>query len=382
MVEGWLGQINKKVVAIIISKNGKGAVKVDKSSFEKEDYLQRYIYDNPESIPLYDIKEDIRLLVLAREFPTNSGPIDAIGIDQYGELYIIETKLYKNPDKRLVISQALDYGAALWKHSSDFNEFLGILDEHTQRIFNLRTNEKIKDFFGLSDEEVSNTIEKARINLNDGIFHFVVLMDKLDDRLKDLILYVNQNSQFDIYAVELEYYKHDTYEIIIPKIFGAEVKKDIKTISTSKKQWNWDLFKEKLSTVFGEDEVTAAEEILNWAKANNIDIEWSGSQRGGFFLCFYISNNKGFYPFAVSGDARLGWNAPHQGDKAPAPFDKLENRREILKRMSSIDGAIVDLNNVDGFNGLKLPLGILANKTARQKFFDTCVWIKETLGNE
>ncbi|MBI5358213.1 hypothetical protein HZB69_01115 [Candidatus Amesbacteria bacterium] len=66
-------------MAIIISKNGKGAVKLDKSSLV-EDRLQQYIYDNPESIPLYDLKEDIRLLMLTREFATSSGPIDALGI--------------------------------------------------------------------------------------------------------------------------------------------------------------------------------------------------------------------------------------------------------------------------------------------------------------
>jgi len=64
-------------MSIIISKNLKNAVKVDRSSFALEDNLQQYIYDNPESIPLYDIKEDIKLLILAREFPTASGPIDA-----------------------------------------------------------------------------------------------------------------------------------------------------------------------------------------------------------------------------------------------------------------------------------------------------------------
>ena len=60
-------------MAIIISKNGKNAQKIDKSDFEKEDYLQKYIHDNPESLPLYEIKEDIKLLIVAREFPTNSG---------------------------------------------------------------------------------------------------------------------------------------------------------------------------------------------------------------------------------------------------------------------------------------------------------------------
>ena len=123
-------------MAIIISKNGRNAVKIDKSNFELEDHLQQYIYDNPESIPLYDIKEDIKLLILAREFPTASGPIDAIGVDRDGELYLVETKLYKNPDKRTVVAQVLDYGASLWKSSIDFNQFTAKLNEGTQKQFN------------------------------------------------------------------------------------------------------------------------------------------------------------------------------------------------------------------------------------------------------
>ena len=114
----------ESTMAIIVSKSGKNAQKVERSRIEQEDYLQQYTLDNPEVIPLYDIKEDIRLLILAREFSTNSGPIDAIGIDKDGEIYIVETKLYKNPDKRTVVAQALDYGAALWRHSNDFDYFI------------------------------------------------------------------------------------------------------------------------------------------------------------------------------------------------------------------------------------------------------------------
>jgi len=371
-------------MAIIISSNGKKAVKVDKSSFDKEDHLQKYIYDNPESIPLYDIKEDIRLLILAREFPTNSGPIDAIGIDKYGELYIVETKLYANADKRKVIAQSLDYGAALWKHSNDFNEFLGILDEHTQKVFKLRTAEKIGEFFEIDDESVDMIIDKARVNLNSGIFHFVVLMDKLDDRLKDLILYVNQNSQFDIYAVELEYYKHGNQEIIIPRIFGAEVKKDLKTKTAkgSGTLWNWELFKERLKD-FGEEEVIVAEKIIEWAGNNNIEIEWGTSQRGSFFLTFYNKKGRWFCPFSVNGDATIRWNAPSFKGRGPNPFDTIEGRAEILKRMKIIKVATIDLDNVDGFNGLKpLSLRAIADDDARRQFFSVLSWIKETLETE
>ncbi len=227
-------------MAIIVSKSGKNAQKVERSRIEQEDYLQQYTLDNPEVIPLYDIKENIRLLILAREFSTNSGPIDAIGIDKDGEIYIVETKLYKNPDKRTVVAQALDYGAALWRHSNDFDHFIDTLNQSVQKVFGMTLSEKIEAFFGLSPEEITGLLEGVKKNLADGVMHFVVLMDSLDDRLKDLVLYVNQNSQFDIYIVELDYYKHEEYEIIIPKIYGAEVKKDaaIQKSSGSRQQWS------------------------------------------------------------------------------------------------------------------------------------------------
>ncbi|MFQ3675128.1 MAG: hypothetical protein SNJ64_01125 [Endomicrobiia bacterium] len=141
-------------MAIIISKNGKNAQKIDKSTFKKEDYLQKYIHDNPESIPLYDIKEDIRLLILAREFPTDSGPIDALGVDKDGKIYLVETKLYKNPDKRLVVAQVLDYGAFLWRSYSNFDKFARILDEKVHEKFGVNLDQKLGDFFGIDDEGV------------------------------------------------------------------------------------------------------------------------------------------------------------------------------------------------------------------------------------
>ena len=214
-------------MAIIISENGKNAKKLESAGFGLEDKLQQYIYDNPESIPVYDIREDIRLLILAREFPTNSGPIDALGVDQDGTIYVVETKLYKNSDKRLVIAQALDYGASMWRHATDFDDFSNTLETKVQQQFGIGLQAKLQEFFALDDEFAGTLLQNVPTNLSAGKFKFVVLMDQLHDRLKDLIIFINQNSQFDVYAVELDYYKHEQYEIIIPKLYGAEVKKDV-----------------------------------------------------------------------------------------------------------------------------------------------------------
>ncbi len=227
-------------MALIISKNGKHAKRIDRSVFASEDELQQYIYENPESIPLYDIKEDIRLLIVAREFPTQSGPIDAVGIDKDGELYLIETKLYRNADKRHVVAQVLDYGASLWMHYSDFSSFLAELDRQSQKKWNMSLQQKLQEFFGHAEEDVQKQIENFRGNLDSGTFKFVVLMDTLHAQLKDLILFLNQYSKFNLYVAEIEYYKFETYEIMIPKLFGAEVKKDISVSKPRSEARVWD----------------------------------------------------------------------------------------------------------------------------------------------
>lgn len=290
----------------IIVKNGKEAKKIEKSSFEQETYLQQFIYDNPESIPLYDIKENIQLLVLCREFSTSSGPIDAMGIDMDGNLYLIETKLYKNPDKRLVVAQMLDYGAALWKNCN-FENFIVQINLFLNDKLKTNLNQRIKDFFNVADEEAKQIIENMNSNLKEGNLKFVVLMDKLHQKLKDLILYLNQNSEFDIYAVELEYYKHDSYEIVIPKIYGAEVKKDIHPAS-KRKVWNEEQFMLEINKNFKGAELDAITKIYDFCK-NNTTIYWGTGAKIGSFNAVIdnIDPNKSILTVRSTGDLCLNF---------------------------------------------------------------------------
>ena len=214
-------------MSIIISKKGVVPARlIGKSGFGKELNLQEYIHQHPEAIPVYEIQQDKRLWVAAREFDTPSGPIDALAIDQDGDIYIIETKLFENADKRRVVAQALDYGASLWKHFTDFANFILLIDRHAQAEWAMSFREKVKESFKLEDLQVESLVERMRQNLQDGNLKFVVLMDSMDERLKELITYINQKSSFDIYGVELELYEYEEYKIVIPKLYGVEGKKD------------------------------------------------------------------------------------------------------------------------------------------------------------
>lgn len=320
---------------IIISQHGKDAVRVDQSQFEKEAHLQEYIYNNPESIPLYDIKEDIRFIILAREFPTDSGPIDALGIDRDGDIYLVETKLYKNPDKRLVVAQVLDYGASLWRSGYDFSEFMNLLEKNMQDKFKLSIHAKLAEFFNIAEEEVDQIIENVRRNLNEGKFKFVILMDKLHASLKDLIVFLNENSKFDVYAVELEFYKHDKWEILIPKLFGAEVKKDIVMPSSKRKIWDEEQFMNEISKNFSGKELDSIKKLYNFCKDNSIIYWGTGNTRGSFNpVVEKISENKSIITVRSNGVLSLNFhwlNESKNTEKYRDLFGKLIKEKTGLK---------------------------------------------------
>jgi hypothetical protein len=208
---------------IILTRQGSAAVKLDPTSLKGERELQAYIAANPLCIPMDEIEEGLQLLVLGREFPTASGPVDVLAMDSEGVLYLIETKLYDNPDKRKVVAQVLDYGAALWAAgadnvSSSLKTFVAAAGGSLL--------ERVQEAFDLPEDEAQETLERLSSSIAAGSFRFLVLMDQLH-RLKELILFLNENSKFELMAVEVDFYEHQDLKIVIPRLFGAQTRKRI-----------------------------------------------------------------------------------------------------------------------------------------------------------
>jgi hypothetical protein len=322
-------------VSIIVSEEGENARKLEPTSIALEDYLQTYIKNNPHTIPIDEIEEDLRLLILAREFPTESGPIDAIGIDQNGSIYIIETKLAKNPDKRRVLAQALDYGAALWRSHENTDEFIAKLEQSVAKSFKTTLSEKVEDFFGNEVEDVTKLLQTIRQNLSAGDFRFVVLMDQIEDRLKNLITFVNRNSQFTIYGVEMEFYKFDKYEVLIPKLYGAEVTKEVSTpkVNGSKQQWDESSFFAKAKEQLNASIVENMQRLYQLSMKCG-QVSWNSNQTGSFGTKFaQLNSRRSFCTLFTNGvlELNLGWHG--EGEAAGAA-----NRlREELRRLPNLD---------------------------------------------
>ncbi|MFQ5923506.1 MAG: hypothetical protein ACE5M4_11755 [Anaerolineales bacterium] len=273
-------------MSIIISRKGKDAEKLEAKPIPQEDYLQRYIYANPEALPMEEIGEDIRLLVLAREFDTQSGPIDAIAIDQDGEIYIIETKLYSNPDKRKVLAQVLDYGASLWRGFGGADAVVSALRDATRSSLGKPLGDVLQEHYGLDESGSREVIQSLGQNIENGAFRFVILMDRLDDRLKDLISFVNENSRFTLYGVELEFYEFKEYEIVIPKLYGAEARKEVGS-SSPRRTWNEDEFFEEISSNLDADHAAAVRRIYEFARNSADSISWGTGLTVGTFNAKY-----------------------------------------------------------------------------------------------
>ena len=54
-------------MTIIDSKNGSNVKIVKPTGFDEERSLQEYIHENSETIPIHELKEDKKLLILKRE---------------------------------------------------------------------------------------------------------------------------------------------------------------------------------------------------------------------------------------------------------------------------------------------------------------------------
>lgn len=301
-------------MSIIISMPDGDTTKLEESGVRSEAYLQRYISANPETLPLDEYKEDTQLLILIRELPTRSGAIDALGVDQDGEIYVIETKLYKNPDKRLVLAQVLDYGASLWRTYTDPGELVGLLHESAQDEFGMDLDRKLEEVFGLGKPELEDFYSSLRANITEGNFRFVALMDRIQDRLKDLITFVNQNSRFDVFGVELEFYRHEEMQILVPRLYGAEVKKSVDgSGSRVRRQWDEKSFFEDAEERLRPDYLNSVRRLFSWADQRADEVSWgTGSQRGSSNPKFrHVHPSKSVFTVYSDGKLvlRFGWLA-------------------------------------------------------------------------
>ena len=101
----------------------------------------------------------------------------------------------------------------------DYSEIERVIDQVVSQKFGMGFRQKLGDFFGMNEEQVGSLLSRFESDLSSGRFTFIVLMDHLHDQLKDLIAFINANSRFLLLGCEIEFYRYDEVDVLIPKLY-------------------------------------------------------------------------------------------------------------------------------------------------------------------
>lgn len=308
-------------MAIIVTKPGAKATKLERVLVNEEVELQTFIADNPECLPVDQIHEDLKLLIVAREFPTDVGSIDALGIDQEGDVYVIETKLYKNSDKRRVVAQVLDYGASLWRTYQQSAGFKAKLSELAEATLKRNLLKQLQDFFEIESDDADQLLDAVAENVRRGRFRFVVLMDHIDDHLKDLLSFLNTNSQFAIFGVELEFYRMDESTIAIPRLCGATSQ-----TSSPVTRVRDDAFFKQAEELAQPDVVAALKDLYDFSLAEADTVSWGRGAKGSFNPKFDSISPKSLYSAYSNGRLYINFKWHYRTETGQKAADLLGSK--------------------------------------------------------
>lgn len=186
----------------------------------KEDFLQQLLFHEPSLLPIGDIYPDFsRLIPIMREFPVKSGYIDILYVTPNGNICVVETKLWRNPEAhRTVVAQVIDYASELATLS--FQEFCeastkqrgeGAIDSFFKTLR--------KEGINVNSVELQANIQQA---LSTGRFLLLIIGDKIYPQVT-LITDAIQSAphlEFSIALAELRFYELNSGYLVVPNIVG------------------------------------------------------------------------------------------------------------------------------------------------------------------
>jgi hypothetical protein len=203
----------------VISENN--TTRLERLSFTEKSYsecrIQEIIEKCPDIIPFTEIDAQLgRFTHLCREFQTEVGPIDNLLLGENGEISIIETKLYKNPEaRRKVVGQIFDY-ASMMKGTSytELENAVARTRKSSESLYEI-----YRKAFG-QDWPEDEFIDAVSSNLKRGEFILVVVGDGIRTEVEEIAQYIDNfpGNLSTLGLVELRLYKSDNELICMPLV--------------------------------------------------------------------------------------------------------------------------------------------------------------------
>jgi hypothetical protein len=187
--------------------------------------IQNLVFNTPDCLPISDIDESFNPLVpICTELRTPVGPLDVFMATPNGDLAIIETKLWRNPEaRRKVVAQILDYANELsnWNYEDLQREVNRNLKLKGNSLFNIISNRYPDDI--INESEFVDNISR---NLRKGKFLLLIVGDGIKEGAVSITEFLSTSGHlnFTFGMVELTIYKIDNKrQIVLPRTIAKTV---------------------------------------------------------------------------------------------------------------------------------------------------------------
>ena len=218
------------------SDSGKLLERIEARSQEdrNEAWLQSLIFEHPDILPVADFDEVYSPSIpVGREIETSSGYIDNLYVSPAGAITVVETKLWRNPEKhRTVVAQIIDYAKELSKWNYDQ---LNIAILKAAREENSAEKKSLDQIVRPFLEEAGITLidfqERLISTLQNGEFLLLIISDIISPNLAMLTESISgaPGLNFRLGLIELQLYLLEEHKewplLVIPDIVGRTVEK-------------------------------------------------------------------------------------------------------------------------------------------------------------
>jgi hypothetical protein len=228
---------------------------------KNEKWIQRLIFEHSNLLPVTEFDESFAPLIpIGREVETASGKIDNFYISPMGRLTIVETKLWKNPEKhRTVVAQIIDYAKEVSEWSYDeLNNAILKSSRKSKSNANVSLDQIVQPFLYESGLALTDFQERVMANLLNGEFLLLIVGDKISANVALLTEAIHgaPGLDFRLGLIELHLYPLkegvDWPLLVVPDIVGRTVEE---TRGVIKIQFEKE--KPKIAVEISKEEITA-----------------------------------------------------------------------------------------------------------------------------
>jgi len=187
--------------------------------------IQDLIFKYPSCIPISEIDESYNPVVpVCTELNTPTGPLDILMVTPSGELIIIETKLWRNPEaRRVVVAQILDYAKELskWSYEDLQREVNRRLGTNGNKLYEIAKTADPNHLLGESD-----FVDAVSRNLRKGNFLLLIMGDGIREGAEGIAEFIvsSGNLNFTFAMIELAIYENDKIgKILLPRVMAKTI---------------------------------------------------------------------------------------------------------------------------------------------------------------